>query len=317
MATKGHRIFMAGIAAAVFLAFGCENRGPAGDFKQEKLDKFALKIKQMDTKIKRMNESHELLQKELSDLRYAVTAANEDTKSLEMELAGVQKGELVSFKTDLEDFKRVIGAVQETTVHAGWFNGVGGHLMIPARDDFNFTGDFTIELCFMKSPNSPNNFSLLKSVSSPDWNQARPGDYILTVGVDDKVYCYVKGHGNTSGNAAVSTNWHHVALVRSRNKIMQFVDGVPGGGVLDLGAPVGNTQPLVIGSPEKNLTGNYFSGWIKEIRVSSVARYTAGFTPPVKVFVPDADTRFLLHLNLNSGKEDVTSNARKSPASAV
>ena len=44
-----------------------------------------------------------------------------------------------------------------------------------------------------------------------------------------------------------------------------------------------------------------YSGWIDEVRISTVVRYTGPFTPPSAPFVTDADTAALYHFDEGAG----------------
>ncbi|MFQ5921543.1 MAG: LamG-like jellyroll fold domain-containing protein [Anaerolineales bacterium] len=109
--------------------------------------------------------------------------------------------------------------------------------------------------------------------------------------------------------------WHHVAVVRSESGEMKiFVDGRlessgtgPSGDVTyrdDRSTSWENDPYLVIGA-EKNDLDNVlypsFSGWLDEIRLSNVDRYTSDFTPPATRFDLDSNTVALYHLNEGFG----------------
>jgi hypothetical protein len=116
--------------------------------------------------------------------------------------------------------------------------------------------------------------------------------------------------------------WHHVA-VQQRNsdgRMWLFVDGVleaqadgPDGDVSypDDGAPgdfcdgpcTGSDPYLVVGGVKHDTRPQSpsFSGWLDELRVSTVLRYGDGFTRPNQPFVADADTVGLYHLDEESG----------------
>ena len=116
--------------------------------------------------------------------------------------------------------------------------------------------------------------------------------------------------------------WHHVAVVRERNSgtMRIFVDGQADGSVVgasgdisypDNGVP-GNycsgscafSDPyLVIGAEKHDAGAGYpsFRGFLDELRLSTVARYTANFTVPAVPFTPDAGTAALYHLDEASG----------------
>jgi outer membrane murein-binding lipoprotein Lpp len=309
------RAMLGCLVAVALIVLGCENKErDAVDLLQGNIEKLTQKINDLNLEIQKTSSAQSLLEKEQNDLKNAFTSVKDDANNYKAELISIQRGELTAFRDDLTSLQKVIDVIQQTVIHAGWFDGKGGHITVPASPDFNFNGDFTVELFFMRSPNSPNNFNLIKSVSNQDWNKASAGDYMITLGGDNGVYCYVKGAGNTSGNSVADINWHHLALVRSKNRLTQYVDGMPGSGALTLPTPIGNTQPLIIALPETHLTSNYFCGWIREVRISGIARYSSTFTPPVKAFTQDENTRFLLHLNLNSVTESTSTTSRRTPA---
>lgn len=93
--------------------------------------------------------------------------------------------------------------------------------------------------------------------------------------------------------------WNHVAMVRNGNDsnstIQCFLNGV-----LDKTFNIGNTllkiptSPLVIGSYCAQ-NPIYFNGYMSEIRVSNIARYTTNFTPPRRQLESDEHTKLLLH----------------------
>lgn len=107
--------------------------------------------------------------------------------------------------------------------------------------------------------------------------------------------------------------WHHVAVTRkSDNGEMRiFVDGQqqksangPSG---DLSYKDGrstdyqNSDPyLVIAAEKHDYDSEYypsFNGWIDEVRISMVVRYTAAFERPTQPFTPDANTVGLYHFD--------------------
>ncbi|GBD27467.1 hypothetical protein HRbin30_02814 [bacterium HR30] len=116
----------------------------------------------------------------------------------------------------------------------------------------------------------------------------------------------------------LDNSWHHVAVQRRRSDgyLWLFVDGAleasadgpdgdisyPDDGVPGnyCGGPCTNSDPyLVIGAEKHDAGASYpsFSGFLDEVRISKVLRYSGNFTPPSGPFVPDGDTVALYHFD--------------------
>jgi hypothetical protein len=105
--------------------------------------------------------------------------------------------------------------------------------------------------------------------------------------------------------------WHHVAVTRRRSDGLMriYVDGEldgqmdgPNGDVSyrDGRSSVYEDDPYLVIGAEKHDAGSEFpsySGWIDEVRLSSVLRYTAGFMPSTEPFVTDGSTVALYHMD--------------------
>jgi glucose/arabinose dehydrogenase len=126
------------------------------------------------------------------------------------------------------------------------------------------------------------------------------------------------GTGTTiCGTANVADGaWHHVAATRSSGsgQLRIFVDGA-----LDASGtgPTGdvsyrdgratthpNSDPfLVIGAEKFDLGPGFpsFHGWIDEVRISTVVRYGAAFSPPTAPFATDTTTAALYHFDEGNG----------------
>ncbi len=116
--------------------------------------------------------------------------------------------------------------------------------------------------------------------------------------------------------------WHHVAVQRERatGVMSMYVDGQfqgqvtgPGGDISYpddgipgnyCGGPCVNSDPYLVFGAEKHDAGSMFpsfSGWLTNVRLSRVIRYTQPFTPPNVAFTPDADTVALYLFDEGSG----------------
>ncbi|MCU0493361.1 MAG: LamG domain-containing protein [Chloroflexaceae bacterium] len=126
----------------------------------------------------------------------------------------------------------------------------------------------------------------------------------------------VGGNGQTlcSSSNLADGNWHHVAVTRRSTGEMQiFVDGTrqaqgtgPGGNIsyrVNRPSDYPNSDPfLVIGAEKHDYPGSlHYNGWIDEVRLSRVVRYTGNFTRPGGPFSSDGDTVALYTLNEGNG----------------
>jgi hypothetical protein len=106
-------------------------------------------------------------------------------------------------------------------------------------------------------------------------------------------------------------SWHHVAVTRRRSDglLRIFVDGQldgqvdgPDGDVSyrDGRSTWAEDDPfLVIGAEKHDAGPEYpsYSGWIDEVRLSGIVRYTSAFEPPSAPFTGDGNTVALYHLD--------------------
>jgi hypothetical protein len=111
-------------------------------------------------------------------------------------------------------------------------------------------------------------------------------------------------------------SWHHVALVRSAAgaQIRVYVDGQldaqgrgPSGDASYRNGRATswpNSDPYLVIGAEKHFGAEgwtAFSGWIDEVRLSNVARYSANFAVPTAPFTADASTAALYHFDEGGG----------------
>jgi hypothetical protein len=116
-------------------------------------------------------------------------------------------------------------------------------------------------------------------------------------------------HGTNSGSGAISFGsslstgvWQHHAYVRNGNTLTAYLDGVSQGthdmtgrtiDITGFNSSSNTSLKMTIGA----MTGGSgaYNGWLDEIRISNIARYTTGFTPSTIPFVNDANTVLLIH----------------------
>lgn len=171
-----------------------------------------------------------------------------------------------------------IGIVATPTKFGGGSVLFGGsaYITAPANAAYNFgTGDFTIEAWVY-----PNTMS---------------GDYFVTsaAGASGLFFGFRGGTNIGLGRAAVAWDydtpsgmspgsWYFVTLCRSSGSVRLFVNGVQVGTTqtLTYNYDLGVTN-LCIGSQG---AAYFYSGYMNDVRVSNIARYTANFTPPIAPF---------------------------------
>jgi len=115
------------------------------------------------------------------------------------------------------------------------------------------------------------------------------------------------------GTVAITSGWHHVAVTRDvgTRAVTLYYDGVASGTVTgpagDIsyqdGVAGGAQDPfLVLGAEKTDAAGlQGFDGFVDELRLSTVVRYTADFTIATTKFDLDADTAALYHFNDGGG----------------
>lgn len=106
--------------------------------------------------------------------------------------------------------------------------------------------------------------------------------------------------------------WHHVALVRDGDSgaLGIFVDGKPDGQLIGVTGDVSYRDgretiwpfdPYLVLGNEKHFGPEGYSGWIDELRISRIVRYSGAFAVPSAPFVSDADTVGLYGFDEGSG----------------
>jgi len=93
--------------------------------------------------------------------------------------------------------------------------------------------------------------------------------------------------------------WYHIAVVRQTNNTTTvYIDGTSiGSGTISGGSSSQHKVEIGAYSP----SNDEFDGYMDEIRISSVARFTSSFTPTTTEYTADGDTLALIHSNTTNG----------------
>jgi len=193
----------------------------------------------------------------------------------------------------------------------------------PARPADLGATDFTIEFWLKATPGENNgaatcgaNDGWITANTLIDRDIFGGGDYgDFGIAVSQGAIAFgvsIGAEGTTlcSTQIVVDGQWHHVAAVRRLSGSMQlFVDGQPAGSAQGAAGDASyrdgrsSNYPfdpyLVFGAEKHDAGAAYpsFSGWLDEVRLSTIARYTATFTPPTAAFIIDSFTAGLYHFD--------------------
>lgn len=197
--------------------------------------------------------------------------------------------------TDSSSYARTATVVGNAQLSTAWskfgtasalFDGSGDVITFPDSADWNFgANNFTIDF-WMKS-----------STSSPICGQS-----YFTSGSDFQYGVHIQGSGGAlvvaggSGPQNASLNFtsssstyfdgsaHHVALVRNGNVFTIYKDGVADGSQTISITLMNSSETFKIG--RSNTASGDYNGSIDEFRISNIARWTTGFTPPTSAYGP-------------------------------
>lgn len=177
-----------------------------------------------------------------------------------------------------------------------YLNGTAGGVYSSPNQDFQFgTGNFTIE-GFVRPTNTGTTQTIIdmRTASTAD---VAPVVYMPASG---NLTYYTNGAIQINGGAVTTSSWNHVALVRYNGVTQLYLNGVQTG----LSYSDSNNyviSPVKIGNRFDNLANTGFNGYIDEVRISNIARYTTTFTVTNIAFQSDLDTVLLAHFDGANG----------------
>lgn len=160
------------------------------------------------------------------------------------------------------------------------FSGAGSYLSTPDAAELRLSDNFTIE--FWAYPTSTSD--LMALFKGPD---AAAADVATIEFYNGALYIKPDGaSGPTNVGGSLTANaWHHVAVTKSGSTWTAYVAGAKVG-TLTSSAGFGTVGgALVIGN--HGFSSLPFAGYIDELRISSVVRYTVNFTPATTAFTLD------------------------------
>jgi hypothetical protein len=162
--------------------------------------------------------------------------------------------------------------------HSAFFNtdyGIG--LVVPHSDDFNFPGDFTVE-CWI----NPSSFPAEATIVGYRLDGNNQTHFLALAGNKLNTHIYASGLVlNMTSSLSLSTGvWYHVALVRNGTTWTHYINGTAYATTTSSQGLNGNESTLDIGA----MVWWPYNGYIDEIRISNVARWTSNFTAPTEEY---------------------------------
>ena len=159
------------------------------------------------------------------------------------------------------------------------FDGAGDVLRTPNTSSFQLElgGDFTIETWIRL-----NQVNIEQGIIT---TRLSTNGFFLRVNTNNTLtFAFTEVLASvTSSSATCSINtWHHVAVTRSSNSFLVFLDG-------QSSAPSINSTNGTLGGEvvvgRVDVSTGFLNGYIDDLRITKgVARYTANFTPPAFAF---------------------------------
>lgn len=198
--------------------------------------------------------------------------------------------------------------------HAGsvYFDGSGDYIDASGGVDFG-TGDFTVE-AWVRPTSIGNNDAIVG-----EWSQTTGYKWLFSYSGSGSPnglrFGYDGGNFTTSTSTGVRYNtWHHVAVVRSSGTRTFYIDGTAVGSA-SLTANIGTSGNIRINAVDASSVFDP-AGYVSEVRISDVARYTSAFTPPTAPLSHDSNTQLLMNNKSDANVYDVAASNRLTLVSA-
>ena len=168
------------------------------------------------------------------------------------------------------------------------FDGVGDYLTVASNGMFALDGDFTIE-CWFRVTGTTGQGSIGEQGMAGSGASGASRWMLRLQGTSTKVLSWWLNtpSNNVVGSTSIQQNvWYHITLVRngsSTNNVKLYLNGT-------LESQATNTysvpaESIYIGRGYSNFDGEYFQGYIDELRITNgYARYTGNFTPSTTAF---------------------------------
>jgi hypothetical protein len=156
-----------------------------------------------------------------------------------------------------------------------WSDGSTGYLTVTQTASQVLSSNFTIETWFYQTGSAGAYYFVSAYGSSGQWQLVTQSTNSLLI------FYYTSASFITSSTAYSFNCWNHVAVVRNSGTITMYLNGVSVASVSNASTLGSSGQPITTASfPGGNGGSGIFPGYISNVRITTTAVYTAGFTPP-------------------------------------
>lgn len=184
-------------------------------------------------------------------------------------------------------------------------DSLNGFLKVTPYNDFSFgTGDFTIEFWYY-----PTSFTL-NTIPIGFRPAGGNGPYITLIVSTNGSFSYYTQTAyritSPAGTLTANNTWYAMAAVRYAGSTKLYVNGTQVGSTfVDNGNYLAGA--CTIAANDSAQTGAQpIRGYMDEIRISNIARYTGNYTPATGPFTNDANTLLLIHCDGTNGSTTFT-----------
>jgi trimeric autotransporter adhesin len=177
-------------------------------------------------------------------------------------------------------------------------SAAGGYLQVVGLDETKFTGSWTIELWFYPTTTTSAWAANIHQGLFCTGTQGSGGSFlgVVLTGGTSTMAMWAGSYTSFPTDTPTLNSWNHVAMVcNGGTTYLFFLNGT----LLSSGTGpnVGHRMSSLNFGAFNNYKQSFNTGYLDEIRVSSTARYTSGFTPSTSAFTSDSDTVFLNHFD--------------------
>jgi hypothetical protein len=174
----------------------------------------------------------------------------------------------------------------------------GAYALVPTSTDFLFaTGNWTIEFYLYRVGSATTQVIVdLRTTTNAD---VAPVIYLSS----NVLYYYTAGGQHITGPTINANSWYHVAVSKSGTSTKLFINGS------QVGSTYTDNNNYVQGAVHIGIGYNTtlpFNGYIDDLRITNVAKYTTTFTTATSALVNDASTVLMLHFDGTNGSTTIS-----------